>query len=479
MLQRERGKGQKAGIPRSVWMVLAGTIIVAMVATIAFSLPRSGVHAAADDWPMYMGNEARQGFNGSEHTITATTAKNLKVHWTHSSGSQIASEPIVANGLLYWGSWDGLEHASNLTTGNDVWTQNLGQTASCSTHAHGVFSSTEVASVTINGSAKTVAYVGGGDAQLYALDANTGSILWHTRLGASPASFVYSSPLVYNGNVYIGISSFNDCPEIQGKMLQLDAATGTLLNSFSLVPNGCIGGGVWGSPAVDKVRNILYFASGDMGPCATTETMTSSVVALNATNLSLISLWQVPGLVLSNNYDFGDTPTLFSATINNVSRDMLGIISKNGYYYAFDRTDISAGPVWQTLLAQAGGSPDRGQGSISSSVYDGSTLYVAGAITTINGKSCAGSLNALNPNTGAVIWRLCVGHNVVGALAGAPGIVMVGAGKNFDVVNATTGKMLFKFTDTSTNGGFWAESSISNGVIYVGSMSQNVYAFGL
>src|SRR6266568_2647358 len=395
---------------RRYWIAVVGTIGVLALLIAVSSIPRSArpVRAATGEWPTYLGNDARQGFNGTETIINPSTAPKLKIHWVNQAAAQISSEPIEANSLVYWGSWDGLEHATNPSTGVDAWTQNLGQTSSCTLHPHGIISTATVASVSIGEVPTKVLFVGGGDAQLYALDATGGAILWHTSLGSPPNDFIYSSPAVYNGSVYIGVSSYNDCPEVRGRMVQVNASTGTIQHVFYTAPSGCIGGGVWGSPAIDTTTGILYFATGDLGPsCGTTETMVSSLIALQAKNLSFVGSWQVPGLMLQDNFDFGNTPTFFKATIGGVLHKMIGITNKNGTYYAFDRTNISAGPMWTATLAEPGGSPDNGMGTISSSSWDGTNLYAAGAVTTINGQSCAGSLRALNPTNGAFPWELC------------------------------------------------------------------------
>jgi len=411
--------------------------------------------------------------------LNPNTASKLKMHWENSSGSLMTTEPIVANGMIYWGTWDGLEHATDPSSGKDVWVTNLGQETGCTKHPHGVFSSATFAQVPIQGVTTPVIFVGGGNVQLYALNANTGSILWKTALGMPP-SFIYSSPLLFNGSVYIGLSSYNDCPEVQGQLIQVNASTGAIQHTFNIVPNGCMGGGVWGSPAIDDATGMLYFATGDLGHCSTAEPLVSAVVEVQASDLSLVGSWQVPGLKLSDNYDFGDTPTLYQTSIGGASRSMLGIINKNGTYYAFDRTNISAGPVWQTQLANPGGSPDTGQGSISSSAWDGTNLYVAGAATTINSKNCPGSIQALNPANGTILWQTCVGKDVLAAVIAVPGLVIVGAGPNIFVIDASTGKKLFTFHDTTTGGSsFWAAASISNGILYAGGTDGNLYAFGL
>ncbi len=453
-------------------------LLLAAVVT-AVGIPKHAARAATGYWSMYLGDLGRSGFNPSETIITPGTAKNLKLHWTRSAGSSMATEPVEANGLIYWGTWDGLEHATDPSTGNDVWTANLGQTSSCTKHPHGVLSTATVASMTIAGVATTVVYVGGGNAQLYALDANAGTVLWQTPLGSPPNDFIYSSPAIYNGSVYIGVSSYNDCPLVQGRMVQMDASTGIIQHIFTTVPDGCIGGGVWGSPTIDTTTGMLYFSTGTPGTCSTSEPLIYAVVALNAADLSFVGAWQVPPADQGFDSDFGTTPTLFQATIGGVLHQMLGLANKNGIYYAFNRADISAGPLWQVRIAAPGADPARGHGSISSSAWDGTALYVAGADTTINNLACGGSVRALDPTTGVFLWERCLGKNVLAAVTSVPGLVIADAGANMIVVNATTGKKLFTYHDPTTGSGFWGAASVSNGVLYQGNMDGKLYAFGL
>src|SRR5437870_1467040 len=143
-----------------------------------------------------------------------------------------------------------------------------------------------VASVLVNGKLTTVVFVAGGNAHFYALNATTGAVIWQKALGTSPSYFLWSSPAVYNGSVYIGSASFGDCPLTPGQLIQMDAATGTIQHTFTDVPQGCLGGGVWGSPTIDTVTGEVYFTTGTYASCSPLETMPIAAVDLHAANLS-------------------------------------------------------------------------------------------------------------------------------------------------------------------------------------------------
>ena len=47
----------------------------------------------------------------------------------------------------------------------------------------------------------------------------------------------------------------------------------------------------------------------------------------------------------SRDSDFGDTPTIFTATIGGTTHRLIGVTNKNGVYYALDEANIAQGPV--------------------------------------------------------------------------------------------------------------------------------------
>jgi len=463
--------------------LLSGSISRLPTALSILSRQRTA-HAASGDWPTFLFNRARSGFNGSETVINRNTAPHLKVHWTRKVGSSsngsniISAEPVEANGMIYWGDWGGVEHASRLSDGTDVWTAQLGTSTCSGGHTpRGVTSTATIATELIGGVSTPVNYVGGGaNATFYALNANTGAVIWQTVLSSQPGAYIWSSPAVFNHRVYIGLASVSDCPLVQGKLLQLDALTGAIQHTFNVVPNGCLGGSVWSSPTIDTSLNIVYVSTGNPKrySCSTQETMTEALVALSTTDLSLVGSWQIPPAQQIPDGDFGATPTLFKATIGGILHKMVGLINKNGIYYAFDRTNISAGPLWQRQLA----APDAIHTNVSSSAWDGTSLYVAAAATTINGTSCNGSLRALNPASGAFRWQDCLSRDPLAPVIAVPGLAVVGFGSFLRIVNSSTGTPLFTFQDTSAGSRFYAAASISNGVLYAGFALGKLYAFG-
>ena len=456
-----------------------GIVFLAMglaliVAGVLVTLPHLTSTQAANavtpgDWPMYMHDAGRTGYNSNETIINLSSAPHLRQHWAYPLGAAIFSQPVVASGLIYWGSFDGYEHATNLS-GQQIWSQKLGGniTQCAPVSPMGIVSSAAV----VNG----VVYVGGSDHQLYALNASNGQVLWHTLLGVpNTNTFLWDSPLVVNNTVFIGTATTGEnvgCKLIAGQFFALNASTGSIVHTYNSVPAGCVGGGIWSSPVYDASDGSIYFTAGTQGNC-TTDHISIGIVKLNASTLTLVSSWQIPLLQRkTHDADFAGTPTLFNANGQN----MVGAVDKNGIFYAFNRASLSNGPVWQTPIATAGACPQCGQGSISSAVWwGGGMLYVAGGKTTINGHACGGSLRALNPTNGSFIWQDCLPRTVLGAVTDTGSRVLaVVDGTALTLVNALTGASLYNNTANK----YYGSPSISNGVLYVGSIASGLFAFG-
>jgi hypothetical protein len=189
--------------------------------------------------------------------------------------------------------------------------------------------------------------------------------------------------------------------------------------------------------------------------------------------------WQVPAAQLGPDSDFGSTPTLFPATIGGAVHHLVGAANKNGIYYALDEANINNGPVWTAQIAVGGPGPESGDGSISPSAWDGTTLYVGGGNTTIGGQSCQGGLRALNPATGAFIWERCMTDGpVMGSVTVVPGVVAVGEGTALWLMATSDGHDLFKTWDLTTNSKYYAGPTIANGVVYIANKDGNLYAYG-
>jgi hypothetical protein len=419
----------------------------------------------------YRADLGRSGYYPSETGLTAGNVGTLKLHWTDATGGVGAyAQPIVANNMVYWADWNGLEHATSLA-GQDVWTFPTGQNIdnSCSPPIVGISGTSTIGTV----GSTSVDFFPGGDDNFYAVNALTGALLWKTNLGTPPADYLWGSPILYNGSIYQPVASFGDCPLVNGRLVQMDAATGAIQHTAFMEKSGCTGGGIWSSPAVDPSDGSIYVTTGTPTGCTPNE-MAPAIVKLRASDLTVLSSWTVPKSAQQyGDADFGATPTLFTATINGVARSLIGAVNKNGIFYAWDRTNLAAGPVWQSTVADPSGSPR----SIASAAWDGSRLYVAAGGTTLNGTSYFGNISALDPATGAFLWRTGINGFMSAGITIVPGVLVepFGAGGNLLFLDPATGATLRQYTMTGRSDG---EATVSNGIVYAAQDDGKLIALG-
>jgi outer membrane protein assembly factor BamB len=424
---------------------------------------------ASQDWPTFLHDVSRSAAT-TDAGLSVAGAPNLGVDWTYQAGGPIATSASIVGNTAYLGAWDGYEYAINITNGSLLWKTYTGITTDpgCNPSTIGITSAAAV----VNG----VVYVGGGGPDFYALNASTGAVLWQVYTGDNSqtgAHYNWSSPLIVGNYAYVGIASNCDNPLVQGQLLQVaisGAQQGTIVNTHNFVPNGQVGGGVWTSPTYDAATNTIFVSTGTLA--GFTQTESQAIVALNASTLATVGIWQLPFSASISDSDWGTTPTLATDAAGD---QLLSVANKNGYLYTFNRNNLAAGPLWQKQLAVGGTCPTCGDGSIASGIFANGTLYYAGGHNVQNGHGAGGSITAMDPGTGNVLWSRQTDQPIIGAPAYVNGMIGLAEGSTFEVINAANGQLLYSYLLPS---GVYGAISVAYGQFYVGTLSGALYAFG-
>ena len=129
------------------------------------------------------------------------------LRWKFETQGAVSSSPAVAGGVVYVGSVDGRVYAVDAATGKQNWAfKTAGERRFTAPGIHGGTPRTEVMAdpfdvfLSSPAVASGVVYVGSGDHNVYALDAETGARRWTFPTG----DVVHASPAVSNGVVYVG-----------------------------------------------------------------------------------------------------------------------------------------------------------------------------------------------------------------------------------------------------------------------------------
>jgi len=421
-------------------------IVVAAVQLAILVMAGMATAGPTINWPTYLLN-SEHGSASTATSITPQQAQLLNRTWQFTAdastqagapGKTFYASPTVFDEMVFIGSNTGVFYALDLNTGAVVWQRFLGFQKAITCSAHGIVSTAAVAPDPISGSATV--YVGGGDGYVYALDAATGAVKWRSVVGESLPSkttndiYNWASPAVVNGRVYMGVSSNCDQPWVRGGLQAFDQVDGTLLASYWGVPSGAVGAGVWTSPAVDAVTGDVYVttASGPNPPAPQGDDF--SIVRLDGTTLVKQGIWTVPLAARPVDADFASSPTLFHASVQGVDEPLVAACNKNGVLYAWQRDNIAAGPVWQLKVGL--GTAQGVKACLAAPIWNGSRLFEASNPTSVQGVPYNGSVRALDPQTGMAQWETGLGGIVLGSPSMSAGGVI--AAPEFKTDTGTT-----------------------------------------
>ncbi len=153
--------------------------------------------------------------------VVALAVGNGKVRWRKTIGPS-ESSPVVVNGVLYVGDWDGRVWALSSATGKTLWSTKL--------------SGQVKGGVALSGDRL---FVGDYSGHVYALSLKTGKVIWKASAQARFGSTgrFYATPAVAYGRVYVGATD--------GKVYSFGAGSGKLRWSQSTGGYVYSSAGVW------------------------------------------------------------------------------------------------------------------------------------------------------------------------------------------------------------------------------------------
>lgn len=426
------------------FLTLGGRIDNAVIGALAVS--------ASATWTTYQHDSAHSGYS-TESQVNAGNVQTLAEAWRFGTGDWVTGAPIVADGVVYIGSWDGKMYALRERDGSVIWSYNDGTLLvdRCGT-TYGIDSTAALSGGRL--------FFGDGQAQLTALNAANGQLIWRSQLADPALAFhIWGSPLAFDGKIYIGLASHCVNPCVVGKLVCVDANNGRVLWSFGAAPEGSTGGAIWSSAAVDPARRLIYVGTGNY--CTGADSHSSAIIALNADTGALV--WRFKRIPQEdlNNLDFGASPVLFD--ING--QPVVAVPSKDGHCYALHRATGEL--IWDAAVSDGN---SRG-GSISSPAAAYGKIFFGATVQITTGK-----VVALDQRDGRIVWENALPAPVLGAAAVAGGVVFIGGADGaLHAYDASTGTQLWAAQRSSMLGGV----SISAASVFTGSLDHNIYAFAL
>lgn len=436
--------------------------------------------AGTADWPGYLGGAPHDSDNAAATTITPAAVPGLTRVWqwvpaapTMAGQPQptLFASPTVVGGRVYIGANTGVFYALDAATGTVLWHRFLGFVPKKTCGSRGILSTATVTTDPSTG--KLTVYVAGGGGYLYALDAATGATVWRSVVAIPSATksdyYNWASPVVTGGRVFMGVSSQCDNPLVMGGLKSYNQETGALEDFYQTNPGGTTGPSIWSSPAAPSSGQAIYVTTGNgvKGSDAV------AMVRLDPATLAKVNMWQVPASEQGADSDFGASPTLFPATIGGKTVQLIGACDKNGVYYVLRRGNLAAGVVWQLTV----GTPaDHSNECDAAAPWDGSSLYVSSNGTTIGGVSYAGAIRSLNAATGSPNWQTGLAGPVIGSPSldgGGVLAVPTYASSGLYLIDAATGAILRRINTDAEFG----QPVFAGGMLLIPTQNHGLWAY--
>jgi polyvinyl alcohol dehydrogenase (cytochrome) len=445
----------------------------------------AGHHEASSDDPHWAGwspDASNTRFQPADQArLTAADVPHLRLKWAFGfpDATVAWAQPTIAGGRLFVGSQNGTVYALDAKTGCIRWTFAA---------AGGVRTAMTIGPSI--GTTPGIVYFGDTAANVYALNADTGTPIWKRTVDDHPLARVTGSVTLHDGRIYVPMSSYEEsqgadpkyeCCTFRGSVTALDARTGVVAWKTSLIAApltrrgsssagaplwGPSGAAVWSAPTIDVQRRAVYVATGNAysGPAPATS---NAVIALDLGSGAVRWTRQVtPGdIYLSNcrsgnpncpeangpDFDFGSPPMLARTASG---RDLIVIGQKSGVAYGLD-PDREGAVIWQY---------QAGKGGVLGGIEWGSAVDTERAYFAVSDVThpAPGGLHAVSIATGERAWMTAApppacksGRGCSGAQSAPvtviPGVVFSGSVDGaLRAYSATTGGIIWEFNSNRT-----------------------------
>src|SRR6266403_1935593 len=212
----------------------------------------------------------------AEHSISPANVKELKPKWVFTTGGDVSATPTVVGDAVYFPDWAGNLFAVKKDSGRLIWSHKISEYDGVDGAISRVSPAVDENQVIIGDILNSKQVHNGANA--ISVDRQTGAIQWITQVDTHPAAIITGSPIIFDGMVYIGVSSSEEtlalnpaypCCSFRGSIVALDEKSGAMLwKTFDMPDNGgqaggYSGGAIWQPPAIDPKRGTLFVGTGN------------------------------------------------------------------------------------------------------------------------------------------------------------------------------------------------------------------------
>jgi polyvinyl alcohol dehydrogenase (cytochrome) len=228
-----------------------------------------GLNAPGGEWPFYSGTLDGHREQLKEKSIDTGNVAELGVAWQTSTpdGGLIHSTPVVAGGCVFTGTELGNIYALNADTGKVVWKRSVGKSEG-SNFAEGA--GIVGAPAVVGG----LVYVGATTPKasvLSALDRTTGKLVWKRVVDKDEGGGLDSSPVPFKGMIFQAFKGDESSDHSHPGFVIVDGSRkgrGKILVKTHNIPDkdfkaGYRGASIINTPAIDLKRMLVFAGTGN------------------------------------------------------------------------------------------------------------------------------------------------------------------------------------------------------------------------
>lgn len=439
----------------------------------------------AADWVLPNKDYANTRFT-TDSNIDSSNVDRLGVAWTFqvpgvAAWGAVASNPIIAGEVVYIQDLRSNVFALNRETGETIWERIYDNEV---TGPNGV------------GIGHGAVFLASGVDEFSALDMQTGEILWSRLTDQRPTGAI--QPVVYDEFLFItsqaGVAGRGEVNYAgytggtSGHLYALEHATGETVWEFQIVEEGFwgnpevnSGGGTWYPPAIDAERGAIFWGTGNPAPFPGTVEFpnATSRPGENLYTNALVSFDYESGdmlwYYLAKPYDLFDldfqiSPVLATTTADGEQRDIVIGSGKLGRVVALDRETGEV--IWDTPVGIHENDELREvpSGEVVE-VYPGILGGVETPMALADGVLFVPVLNLPTPYT-ATGWDAETGTDAVQAAESRTEIER-GTGE-LNAIDINTGEILWK---QEFDAPVFGAATVVNDLVFTSTFDGVIYAF--
>src|SRR5258707_11561671 len=172
---------------------------------VALSARSRSPESESGQWRIAGQNLSNTWSQPAEHSISPANVNGLSPKWVFTTGGDVSATPTVDGDAVYFPDWAGNLFAVKKESGRLIWSHKISD-------YDGVGGAISRVSPAVDGNQVIIGDILSSNkvhngANVMAVDRESGTLRGRTRVDDHPAGIITGPPVVFDGCVYIGVSS--------------------------------------------------------------------------------------------------------------------------------------------------------------------------------------------------------------------------------------------------------------------------------